>query len=310
MRICVVGDPEDLTLVYLRHCAQRRGVEVLDLPEEGLGEHWAYTFDDEDPGGGHFITGEGPCSFLDVAGVFVRFNSEPSVPPHLADLPAERQAVLIGERRSALQHLLNRFPRPVVNPPSAGRSNGSKPFQMRRLAHAGFAVPRWIASNDREVVRAFADTCPQGAIYKSCSGLRSHVRMLDDEVLERLQEGTSPIVVQDYVAGYDVRLHTVLDRPFATKITAEGVDYRFASSDSRYEAISAPEATVALCQRVAAEEGLVLAGFDFRVAADGTWYCLEVNPVPTFLPYEMTTGQPIAEAILDLFAGQTRAVPV
>ena len=43
----------------------------------------------------------------------------------------------------------------------------------------------------------------------------------------------------------------------------------------------------------------MLAGFDFRCAPDGVWYCLEVNPVPTFLPYEAATGVPIADAVLD-----------
>jgi len=44
-----------------------------------------------------------------------------------------------------------------------------------------------------------------------------------------------------------------------------------------------------------------VAGFDFRVTPDGDWYCLEMNPVPTFLPYEMATSQRIGEAILDIF---------
>ncbi len=293
---------QDLTLVYLRHCAERRGMQVIDLPEKGLGETWAYAFDDAAPSDGHLFTSDGVYPFAGIAGLFVRLNSEPALPPGLEEVPAERQAALVGERRSALQYLLNSFPQPVVNRPSGGRSNGSKPFQMRRLARAGFAVPRWLASNDAEAVRAFAGACAEGAIYKSCSGLRAQVRRLDEAVLERLLEGTSPIVVQEYVGGYDVRLHTVAGQAFATKITAEGVDYRFSGAESQYEAITAPEPIQALCREVAAQEGLTLAGFDFRVTNDEAWYCLEVNPVPTFLPYEMTTGQPIADAVLDVFA--------
>ncbi|MEL7361560.1 MAG: hypothetical protein AAFN13_05780, partial [Bacteroidota bacterium] len=209
MHICVVGDMHDLTLVYLRHCAERRGLEVLALPEEVLGEEWAYAFDDAGLPQGRFLTSGRTYSFADIAGIFVRFHPEPELSPSLVDVPAERQAALIGERRSALQYLLNRFPQPVVNRPAAGRSNGSKPFQMRRLAHAGFAVPRWTASNDVDVVRAFASTCAEGAIYKSCSGLRSQVRLLHEDMLGRLRAGTSPIVVQEYIPGYDVRLHTV-----------------------------------------------------------------------------------------------------
>ncbi|HSG47001.1 MAG TPA: hypothetical protein VLA43_04200, partial [Longimicrobiales bacterium] len=32
---------------------------------------------------------------------------------------------------------------------------------------------------------------------------------------------------------------------------------------------------------------------------DGAWWCLESNPVPTFLPYEVQAGLPIADAVLD-----------
>ena len=49
---------------------------------------------------------------------------------------------------------------------------------------------------------------------------------------------------------------------------------------------------------------LTLAGFDFRVTKDGRWYCLEVNPMPTFLPYETATGQPIGNAVLDALLAQ------
>ena len=48
---------------------------------------------------------------------------------------------------------------------------------------------------------------------------------------------------------------------------------------------------------------LSLSGFDFRRTDDDVWWCLEMNPVPTFLPYEASTGHPIGDAILD-FIGE------
>lgn len=63
--------------------------------------------------------------------------------------------------------------------------------------------------------------------------------------------------------------------------------------------IGAARSSSAFACEVARAEGLLVAGYDFRVTDDDCWYCLEMNPVPTFLPYEMETVQPIAEAILD-----------
>lgn len=300
MNISVVGDLGDLTLVYVAHLARRRGLHVIELSEDALGSSWAFSFDDRQPKGGRIVAAGDSYSFGDVAGMYVRLSSEPELPADLDGLPDEEKAVLIRERRSALQYLLNRFPGVVANRPAAGRSNGSKPYQMRQLAQAGFRLPRWVASNDLEAIDAFLDTCGAGAIYKSCSGLRSRARLFDDAVRERLEEGTSPIVVQEYVPGADVRVHTVNDQVFATKVISEGVDYRFSGTESDYESIDVPEDIALLMQQVARQEGLTIAGFDFRVTDEGRWFCLEVNPVPTFLPYEMLAGQPIGDALLDV----------
>ena len=60
-----------------------------------------------------------------------------------------------------------------------------------------------------------------------------------------------------------------------------------------------------MCRIFALADHLTIAGFDFRVDDEGQWYCLEVNPVPTFLPYEMATGQAIGSALLNVFIEAT-----
>jgi len=133
------------------------------------------------------------------------------------------------------------------------------------------------------------------------------VRQVDDELMQRLKEGTTPIVVQEFIAGREVRVHTVLDLNFATEVISSDIDYRFQNEGNHYRATSLPDAITALCRKVAASEGLTIGGFDFRVTRGGQWYCLEVNPVPTFLPYEMSTGQPIGNAVLDAFSDSRAA---
>jgi D-alanine-D-alanine ligase-like ATP-grasp enzyme len=62
-----------------------------------------------------------------------------------------------------------------------------------------------------------------------------------------------------------------------------------------------PGAIEELCCKLTGCEGLTIAGFYFRVTKDERWYCLEVNPVPTFLPYEIATGQRIGDTLVDAF---------
>jgi glutathione synthase/RimK-type ligase-like ATP-grasp enzyme len=304
MRICIVGDSKDLSSTYISWLAQQRGFEVIELNEGDLGVEWSFAYADLDTSTGYIEKSGEHYPLTSFSGAFVRFNPEPGLPNNIY-LPSEEAGVLVVERRHAMQHFLNSLPFPVANHPYSGRSNGSKPYQMSLLTKGGFTVPTWIASNEEQVVEDFSRQCKNGAIYKSCSGLRSKVRLLNEELLRRLRDGTSPVVVQEYIKGYDVRIHIVKNRIFATKVISFGIDYRFENDGNEFQETSAPDLIQNMCINFAQVEHLTIAGFDFRVAEDGQWYCLEVNPVPTFLPYEMTTGQPIGNALLDVFVEGT-----
>ncbi len=299
MHICVLGDSEDLSTVYIAWLARRRGIDVLELREDTLGYDWSFTLDGSSSRDGHLVVGDSKYPFTDVSGVFVRLNPRPLQPPNLKLSPQNEHAFIV-ERRNGIQYLLDYLPMVVANRPSAGRSNGSKPYQMRSLAAFGFEVPKWLTSNEEVTIKEFAETCSQGVIYKACSGLRSRVRKLDDEVLQRMKNGSTPVVVQEYIPGRDVRVHTVSDKVFPTEVVGGGVDYRFEHEHCLYRATVVPDEIADMCCRFAKRERLVIAGFDFRVTDDGQWFCLEMNPVPTFLPYEMSTTQPIGDALLDL----------
>lgn len=272
---------------------------MLELDEQMLGRTWSFSFDDA-TSNGLIESAMGNVAFHDLEGVFARFRPDPEAPPGVELDPMALQ-LLRAERRFGLYQLLDHLPCPVANRPSAGRSNGSKPLQMTNvLEPAGFQVPRWLVANDRAELIHFLDTVNGSAIYKAVSGLRSRVRRVDPQLLERIEAGTTPVLVQEYIAGVDVRVHVVAGECFGTEVRGAGVDYRFDGQHSFRERDVPPEIG-GLCATVGAAEGLLVAGFDFRVDAAGFWFCLEVNPMPSFIPYQWQTGQPIAEAVLRAF---------
>jgi glutathione synthase/RimK-type ligase-like ATP-grasp enzyme len=296
MQLCLIGDPDDLTGTYLRWRAQQRGIAIVVLPENRLGESW--TFNLSAPTAGYFEIEGSRLPFADVDGAIVRLNPKPELPENVA-LSAEEANVFTVERRHTLHWLLDTAPFPVCNSPRAGRSNASKPYQMQQLARAGFRVPEWIVTNQSDVVRRFADRVAHGLIYKACSGLRSHVRRVDEEFHRCLREGSAPVVVQEYIVGTEARIHVVGRQTFCVGIESEAVDYRFDGGEPQYCSFDAPAEIQQRCIDFAAREELLLAGFDFRRSEAGEWMCLEMNPVPTFLPYEAATGVPIADCVLD-----------
>ena len=299
MTICVLGDTTDLSSVYLAWAARRSGCDVLELDEQALGSAWSFAFADGGASSGRIEVDTRTVALERLDGVFARFHPEPGPPGGVELGPLELQC-LRSERRFGLYQLLDHLACPVANRPSAGRSNGSKPLQMAMLAAAGFLVPTWVVSNDPEVVADFLDALDGPAIYKAVSGLRSRVRRVDERLPARLEAGTTPVLVQAYIGGVDVRVHVVAGRCFGTEVRGLGVDYRFDGSES-YRERDVPAEIGALCREVADQEGLLLAGFDFRVEPEGRWFCLEVNPMPSFIPYQWATGQPIAEALLETF---------
>jgi glutathione synthase/RimK-type ligase-like ATP-grasp enzyme len=194
----------------------------------------------------------------------------------------------------------------VVNRPCDSAGNGSKPYQLRAIAAAGFGVPETLVTNDPEEARGFAARYPD-VVVKSISGVRSRVRTLDADDLARLPDVVGcPVQLQQWVPGTDVRVHVAGAEVFATEVACAAVDYRYAADQGCAPATlrpcDLPDDVARRCRWLAAALRLPVAGIDLRRSDDGRWFCFEVNPSPAFSYYEAATGQPIAAAIAGLLA--------
>jgi hypothetical protein len=211
-----------------------------------------------------------------------------------------------AEVDSALLCWADIAPAYVVNRPAAQTSNGSKPFQLAAIARGGFAVPETIVTNDPAEAADFASRHGE-VIFKSVSGIRSRVRRLTPADACRLGDvANCPTQFQRFVPGTDVRVHVVGAEVFATEITCEADDYRYAVQQgharAELSAADLPDDVAIRCRRLAADLNLPVAGIDLRRSPDGTWYCFEVNPSPAFSYYEAGTGQPVATSVASLLA--------
>ncbi|UOX91115.1 RimK domain-containing protein ATP-grasp [Amycolatopsis sp. FBCC-B4732] len=192
----------------------------------------------------------------------------------------------------------------VLNRPEAAAGNASKPFQLRAIAGAGFAVPPTLVTNDPDRVADFLREHGD-VIVKSASGVRSRVRRVRPE--ERFADvAACPTQFQRRVPGTDVRVHVVGAEVFAVEVDSDADDYRYARvlghRDPVLTSIELPPEVTLRCFDLAKRLGLPVAGIDLRRTPDGEWYCFEVNPSPGFTYYESQTGQPIAAAVAGLLA--------
>jgi len=227
--------------------------------------------------------------------------------------PGEARSTAARSASAALLGVTASVAATVVNRPAAGRSNGSKPYQARLMTNAGLAVPDLLVTTDPQKARAFVAE-HRKVVYKSISGVRSIVSLLDAERpsdmarLEAVAHG--PVQLQRWVAGRDVRVHVVGSRCFATAIDSDATDYRYAArqgSDVTLTTTDIPSTLADQLVSLTAQLGLLVSGIDLLLTPDGRWFILEVNPSPGFTFYEEATAQPIGEAIVDLLLEDRQA---
>jgi len=262
---------------------------------------------------GYIASGDWRLDLGELSGVYLRYlGSEGRIPP--ANLAPEFASALFGECDTGLVAMLECLSCPVVNRLAAGMSNHSKPYQALHIRRCGLRTPPTLLTSDPQAARQFYEECGGQVIYKSISGVRSIVRRMKAEHFSRLpllRHG--PAQFQAFIPGDNVRVHTVGDRWFATRIHSVAVDYRYAREDGHsveMEPTTLPTPVAAACVRVARRLGLLLAGIDLKETPEGDYYCFEVNPSPAFLYYEQGSRQPISRALAELlYAGYADAVP-
>jgi hypothetical protein len=230
-----------------------------------------------------------------------------------AGSPARRHAREVDDVLSAWADV---SPALVISRPSAAASNGSKPAQLHEIAACGFFVPKTLVTNDPGAVEQFLDRNGP-LVCKSASAIRSRVRRLDrgDDLSGRLADVTvCPTQFQRRVPGTDIRVHVAGAEVFATRITSDADDYRYAARQglprARLDATDLPDGVAERCRRLASRLGLPVAGVDLRVTPHGEWFCFEVNPSPAFSYYEAGTGQPIAAAVAGLITAAVTCAQV
>lgn len=246
----------------------------------------------------------------EVSGVFVRYLGADGHAP-IPEFSAPLADAVIAESQAGVMAWLEHLPCPVVNRAAPSVSNHSKPYQALAVREAGLQTPPTLVTSDPHAAREFYDSNGGEVIFKSLSGVRSVVRKMKPSDLERLpslRHGAAQF--QRFLPGDNVRVHTVGDELFATRIRSGAVDYRYARRQghaAEMEPARLPDSVAEACLRLARATGLVIAGIDLKQTPEEEWYCFEINPCPGFAYYEQNTGQPISAALAELLRGGLRA---
>lgn len=198
---------------------------------------------------------------------------------------------------SALRAWLDTAPARVANRYERGAHNMSKPLHEAVLREMGFDVPESITSCDVVEIRDFLGI-ESLAISKTVCGVRADAAQVTAADFEGFEPEQGPVHLQRWIDGADARIHVVGDSVVAQRVRGAGaVDYRRDGGMDRMETFEPPAALRDILVAATAHLELDFAGWDFRIDTSGKYWCLEVNPMPGYQPYDSRCGSAISRLL-------------
>jgi hypothetical protein len=227
------------------------------------------------------------------------------------DLGSPTRSAAIGRLVRVLMAWCAFSDRLVVNRPGAGSSNANKFLHGLILQSAGFLTPATALTGD-PIQAARMALAEHDLVSKSVSSTKTRTVAMDAGLWARLDRlAVCPSLFQERIRGDEVRAHWIDGAIYAERIATHRVDYRFrddAAPANTHRMCETPPAIAALCDRYCRSQGLLFAGFDFKVTADEVWVALECNPMPGYESYDRRQDGRISRALCSLLADE-RAMP-
>ena len=175
----------------------------------------------------------------------------------------------------------------------------TKAYQLNLMAKNNIRIPKTLITNDSQAMREFYEANNKLAIYKPVSGGAYTQKLTDDDFscdkLAFLKY--SPVQLQEYVDGVDIRVYAFKNQIFAAKIKSNTLDFR-EDLKAEIEPIELPTEVKNNCFEILKLMHLNYSGIDIRQKENGEFVFIEANPAPMFIYFEKMTKYPISETLI------------
>lgn len=270
---------------------------------------------------GTLRTPAGELALGDVGAVWYRRSAIGAALPD--DMDRQHRAAAVEESRVTLQGMLESLDCFLMDRISTVRAAEHKPRQLELASGLGLDVPRTLATNDPDAVRAFWDGCGGRVVVKALSSFAIHdeagreqvvfTSPLGAEDLEHLDQlALSPMTFQEHLAkNVELRVTLIGGRVFAAAVDSQAlerarVDWRKEGNRlmNAWAPYALPRDVEDRLLQLAARLGLSYGAADIVVTPDGRHVFLEINPAgewfwldDVFGPRALSTA--IAETLLE-----------
>lgn len=301
--ILIMGIPSEPPVKLLLEAARKIKIPYLMLNQREI-RFWDLSIKYvNNKFSGQLSLGDQKYDLESFFGIYVRmmdYNHLPEVKDEVFKMANPKELLKLSLIHGKLMEWLAITKCRILNNPADMLSNLSKPYQAQIIAECGLKVPLHCITSSKSSVINFAQE--RGTlIYKSISSARSIVKELDLNDTAKLNKiKFLPTQFQQKLEGYNIRVHVVGNKLFATKAISNVVDYRYASRDEEeidLQETHLPAPIEESCFKLSEKLNLVLCGIDLFLTTQNEYYCFEVNPSPGYSFYQELTGQDIATAI-------------
>ncbi len=206
------------------------------------------------------------------------------------------ESIAARECKSVLQSFLKSIDSISLNTFNAFELHSTKPFQLATAKKIGAKIPKtYIGNNYSEVTKRIND--PMKTICKPVlGGFYTKPISLDDIDLTALPPSLkqSPITIQEYIDGTNIRTYIVGEKTFSFEIQSTKIDFRV-DSNAIYRPYSLHPKEENLALLLAKQFELRFAAIDWRLDSKGQLVFLEINPSPMFVNFSILTDCRIDE---------------
>ncbi|XOV80821.1 MAG: RimK family alpha-L-glutamate ligase [Aestuariibacter sp.] len=296
--VAVLGNQDDFHAKHILQTLSERGIESFLLDSQQFSQCFTLSWDPERKFGVVAPNSGVELPFSAIDAVYWRSIDVPSVSESIGK---KQQLIARHDSYSLLNTLLYEPGINWVNSYQAYQFHKVKPRQLSLASTLGAKIPKTIISNRSADIIDFSRQVPK-AIFKPVQG-GAHTEVLTEDLLqpERLSFALefSPVTIQEYIEGTNIRTYVIGEQVYSAVIDSEKVDFR-SDDEALLLAIATPEKIALMSRRICQQFGMQWTAIDWRRTAEGQYYFLEANPSPMFYFFELQTGYPITEKLVDL----------
>lgn len=224
------------------------------------------------------------------------------------------ESLLVAHQWQALARSLVVFDRARwLNHPTATYLAEIKPFQLRKAAELGLAVPHTICTNTRladddlSTHRVALKAIDTFYLRTDSHDLFFYTQAIDRAEIDEAQLHAMPVLFQDLLhSKTDIRATIIGQHVYSAAVLESGHgidgDWRLAKSRASFVEHDLPDHVATKCVSLVRELGLAFGAVDLALH-DGRYYFLEVNPTGEWAWLVDHLNFPIAERIADFLCG-------